>query len=124
MRDGGQNASILSLTTDGTYVYSTAYVYGADGNFEGVLSAVPDSGVINWLADCHGDTYDTFGVNSVVYVVSHQHFCSNIGGFPDTNPRTVWHRATAFTQQATGLVQRTLRPVAGTAISRASPARH
>lgn len=104
VRDGGPHASILSLTTDGTYIYSTAYVYGQDGNFEGALSADPNTGNINWLADCHGDTYDTFGANGVVYVVSHQHYCSNIGGFPDTNPRSVWHRATAFTQRATGTV--------------------
>ncbi len=105
VRDAGANAQILSLTTDGTYVYSSAYVYGSSGNFEGVLSADPDTGAIHWLADCHGDTYATFGVNNIVYVVSHQHFCSNIGGFPDTNPRNIWHRTTAFTQAATGTVQ-------------------
>ena len=59
---------------------------------------------INWLADCHGDTYGTFSTNGMVYVVSHMHYCANIGGFPDTNPRTVWHRATAFTTQVTGTV--------------------
>jgi len=104
VRDAGTAASILSVTTDGKAIYTTAYVYGTTGNFEGVMSADPDSGTINWLADCHGDTYGAFGVNDIVYVVSHQHYCANIGGFPDTNPRSVWHRATAFTANATGTV--------------------
>ena len=35
---------ILSLSTDGTSVFSTAYVFGNNGNFEGVMSADPDRG--------------------------------------------------------------------------------
>ena len=105
VKDAGTSAAILSLQTDGTAIYSTAYVYGSGGNFEGVMSADPDTGTINWLDDCHGDTYDTFANSAAVYVVSHQHFCTNIGGFPDTNPRSIWHRTTAYTRTATGLVQ-------------------
>jgi hypothetical protein len=113
VRDAGKASSILSLTTDGTAVYSTAYVYGHTGNFEGVLSAGPDSGKINWLADCHGDTYGAFPTGNIVYVVSHMHDCANIGGFPDTDPRTIWHRATAFTTQATGTVAPNGEPAGG-----------
>jgi PKD repeat protein len=113
VKDAGTSAAILSLSTDGTAIYSTAYVYGSSGNFEGVGSYDPDSGNINWLADCHGDTYGAFGMNSIVYVVSHMHDCENIGGFPDTNPRSIWHRATAFTAQATGTVAHNAETGAG-----------
>ena len=93
--------AILSLSTDGTAIYGTAWNYGDPSNFEGTFSADPYTGNINWLEDCHGDTYGAFATNGAVYVVSHEHFCSNVGGFPDTNPR-VWHRTTAFTTNATG----------------------
>src|SRR3954464_1800074 len=85
VRDAGSAAAILTLSTDGTSVFSTAYVFGNTGNFEGVMSADPNSGTINWLADCHGDTYGAYSTSNIVYVVSHFHYCSNIGGFPDTN---------------------------------------
>ena len=39
--------------------------------------------------DCHGDTYSVAPIGGVVYAVGHAHFCSNIGGFPDT-PRAAW----------------------------------
>jgi PKD repeat protein len=113
VRDAGTGASILSLSTDGTSIYSTAYVYGTTGNFEGVMSADPYTGDVNWLADCHGDTYGTYANSAAVYVVSHQHFCTNIGGFPDTNPRSRWYRSTAFTPNATGTVQHNSESGAG-----------
>ena len=43
-------------------------------------------------------------MNDVVYTVSHWHYCSNIGGFPDTNPRDAWYHATAVTSEAQGTV--------------------
>lgn len=104
----GSGAAILSLRTDGTAIYGTGYTYdtGTDnyGNFEGVFSADPTTGAINWLADCHGDSYDVYPAATQVYAVSHHHYCANIGGFPDTNPRSVWYRADAFTKKATGTV--------------------
>ena len=103
VRDAGANAAILSLSTDGTAVYSSGYTYGGSGNFEGVMSSNPVSGAINWLADCHGDSYGASSSgNGIVYTVTHFHDCQNMGGFPDTNPRSVWHRTTAFTASATG----------------------
>ena len=85
-----------------------------------MFSANPSTGAINWLADCHGDTYDTYPAASQVYVVSHEHYCSNIGGFPDTNPRTAWYRSTAFSKHATGTVLTNGESAAGTATSAAS----
>ncbi len=100
----GTSSAMLSLSTDGVNVYSAGYWFGGTGNFEGVVAADPNSGKITWLADCHGDTYDATPMNGVVYSVSHWHYCSSIGGFPDTNPRNVWHRADAVTAAATGTV--------------------
>ena len=104
IQNAGSAAAILSLSisSDGKQLYGTGYVFGAGGNFEGTFAADPDTGALIWMEDCHGDTYGAFGVNGVTYVVSHEHFCSNIGAFPDTNPRNAWYRSTAFTSNVTG----------------------
>ena len=86
VHDSGANAGITSLRTDGTQVYGTGFVFGAGGNLEGAFAANPDTGAINWIEDCHGDTYDTFATGSVLYAVSHAHFCGNIGSFPADEP--------------------------------------
>ncbi len=102
----GDTASILFLNMDpdGT-VYGGGYAYGGPTHFlEGLFSANAYTGTINWLADCHGDTYGTARLGQTVYAVSHHHFCGNIGGFPDTNPRSFWQRADGFTLDATGTV--------------------
>ena len=104
VRNYGSSAAMLSLSTDGTNIYSAGYWYGGTGNFEGVLAADPNTGDIKWLADCHGDTYDAAAAGGVVYAVSHWHYCSNIGGFPDTNPRNQWYRSNAMTVEAKGTV--------------------
>jgi PKD repeat protein len=96
----GVGAGIESLTTDGTQVYGSGYSFNT-GNFEGTFGLDPDSGKINILNDCHGDTYDVFATGQVLYEVSHEHDCSAMGEFPDTNPR-IWHHATAFTTYPTG----------------------
>jgi hypothetical protein len=103
VRNGGVNAAIYSLTTDGTSVYGTGYVFGSGGNFEGAFSASWNGGVLNWVEDCHGDSYGVYASETAVYVVSHAHYCGNIGGFPETSPRTN-HRALAFSKAATGVI--------------------
>ena len=40
------------------------------------FAADPSTGNINWLNDCHGDTYGTFPSGQVLYTVSHAHNCS------------------------------------------------
>jgi len=102
VQNGGQNAGITSLTTDGTAIYGTGYVFGAGGNLEGTFSAEPDTGNINWVEDCHGDTYGAYSTGSTVYTVSHAHFCGDVGGFPQTSPNWTFHHALAFTTKATG----------------------
>jgi hypothetical protein len=104
--DEGPNAAILSLSTDGTSIFGTGYVYGqpVTGNFEGVFSAAPTTGDINWLEDCHGDSYGAYATGGAVYVASHEHFCANVGGFPDING--TFYRGTAFTDKVTGTVRK------------------
>lgn len=103
VRDAGQDSAILSLAVDGDTVYGTGYAYGG-GNFEGTFAANPKDGSIRWLQDCHGDTYSVAPVGNTVYTVGHAHYCANIGGFPDTSPRTRWQRALAVTKAAKGTV--------------------
>jgi PKD repeat protein len=100
----GSQADITSLSTDGSAIYGTGYVFGAPGNLEGTFSADLATGNINWVEDCHGDTYDAFPVNGIVYTVSHAHYCGNIGGFPQTSPQWTFHHALAFTANATGTI--------------------
>ena len=104
VQDYGTQSSITSLSTDGTAIYGTGYVFGSPGNLEGTFSADPTTGNINWIEDCHGDTYNAFPVNGIVYTVSHAHYCGNIGGFPQTSPTWTFHHALAFTGNATGTI--------------------
>ena len=104
VRNAGTNASITSLVATEDAVYGTGYAYGkTGGNFEGTFSANPATGALNWLEDCHGDSYSSFPLGDAVYVASHSHYCGNIGGFPQTDPWTM-HYATAFTKARTGTV--------------------
>ncbi|MBO0882882.1 MAG: PKD domain-containing protein, partial [Mycobacterium sp.] len=97
----GTGAAFLSLATDGTNVYGSAYNFHGTGNLEGAFAADPDTGTIRWIEDCHGDTYGVFGVNNAVYTVSHAHYCKNLGGWPEFTPRIEKHTV-AFTANATG----------------------
>ena len=85
VKDYGSKAAILSLTADADTVYGTGYAYGG-GNFEGAFAANPADGSVRWLQDCHGDSYGTFAPSNgtdAVYVVSHAHYCGNVGGQPE-----------------------------------------
>lgn len=107
VKNGGRASSILSLAVDGNTVYGAGYTYGT-GNFEGVYAASSKDGTIRWLQDCHGDTYGVAPIGDIVYSVGHAHYCSNIGGFPDTSDdvklRKAWYRALAVSKNAAGTV--------------------
>ena len=62
----------------------------------------PHTGQINWANDCLGDTYDIAPAGEVLYNASHQHDCTVVGGWPDTNPRARWQKAAAQYSHATG----------------------
>lgn len=103
IQDAGAYGAITSLRADATQVYGSGYAFGAGSSFEGEFALNPTTGAVNWLNDCHGDTYDVAPIGDVLYSVSHHHDCSAIGEFKDTNPRTHYEHATAFTKYATGL---------------------
>lgn len=101
--NAGVNSAILSLATDGNAVYGTGYHYGSGGNLEGTFSANPATGALNWVVNCHGDTYDAAAVGGAIYTVSHAHYCTPVGGFPQSDPWAInMRRSLAFTTAATG----------------------
>ena len=63
VKNYGATAAQLSLKTDGKTIYGSGYWFGGTGNFEGVWAADQSTGAIKWLADCHGDTYDSTPIN-------------------------------------------------------------
>ncbi len=104
IHEGGDNtaSTIADLSTDGTAIYGVGWAYGSNvSTLEGGFSADPDTGTINWISNCWGDVYSIFSVNGAVYNAGHNHGCSAVGGFPDTNPRN-FHRSMAVTAQANG----------------------
>ncbi|WP_227497103.1 LamG-like jellyroll fold domain-containing protein [Planctomonas psychrotolerans] len=106
VRNGGSGASITSLTSDGTSVYGTGYVFKGAGNLEGAFRADWKTGDLVWLEDCHGDSYGIHATNGVAYIAGHPHYCGNVhGGFPQTSPWTIY-RGLAFTDYATGTLGR------------------
>lgn len=105
VRNYGSTSAILSLTTDGTSIYGTGYSFhtlNPDRVLEGAFSANPDTGVINWIESCHGDTYGAFANAAAVYVVSHEHDCATVGAFAGGATNAAWYRSTAFSVAATG----------------------
>ncbi len=102
VRNGNTDGGIMNLKTDGENVYGSGWVYGQTGNIEGSFSFRWADTQINWVEDCHGDTYDIAPVGDVIYSASHKHYCGNSGGFPQENPWTFYH-STAWTKQATGI---------------------
>ncbi|GAA1389858.1 PKD domain-containing protein [Luteococcus peritonei] len=104
VQNHGTSSGIYSLKSDGKNLLATGWWFGGVGNFEGVLSASPTDGSIRWMADCHGDSYDATTMSDVTYSVSHHHFCSNIGSFPEQTPQ-YFERAQAFTDKATTTVR-------------------
>jgi PKD repeat protein len=107
VRNAGDNAAILGLAADSNAVYGSGYVFGslADGNLEGAFSADPDSGTINWVEDCHGDTPSISSNGAALYTVSHAHYCGTVGGFPQSDPwATNMRHAMAFSTETTGIL--------------------
>ena len=94
IKNAGSGGAIVSLRRDGSQIYGSGYAFKSNGgaNFEGTFAANPNTGKINWVNDCHGDTYDVLPVGKVLYSVGHAHDCSPIGEFGDTSPVT-YHRA-------------------------------
>ena len=64
---------------------------------------LPMSGQIIWQNDCLGDTYDIAPAGAGGDNASHQHDCTAVDGWPDTNPRVRWQKAGASYSHATGI---------------------
>ena len=96
IRDAGTTGAITSLTHRRHPDLRVRLSPSATGaTFEGTFAADPTTGAINWLNDCHGDTYDILPVGQVLYTVSHAHNCSMIGGLPADRPVGGQHAARA-----------------------------
>jgi hypothetical protein len=104
IRDYGANSAIDILSVDGSQIYGGGYnANGGTGNLEGRFAANPSTGALNWIDDCHGDTYATLPLGSVLYSVGHDHDCSEVGSFPNDYPASeMWHRAIAESTTASG----------------------
>jgi large repetitive protein len=103
IRAAGANGAITSIKADGTQVYGTSYAFGAGASYEGTFAINPNTGEIAWQNDCLGDTYDISPAGPVLYNVSHQHDCTAVDGWTDTNPRVRWQKAAASYSYATGV---------------------
>ena len=101
VRGAGAEASVMSVKADEQGLYAASY--SRLGTFEGVMRLNWTTGNIDYMADCHGDSYDVLPAGDVVYAASHSHDCSNIGGFPDVAYH--YHNAVAYTNAATGTVE-------------------
>lgn len=101
VKNGGANSAILSLSSDGTSLFGGGFKFGSGGNLEGVFRANWTTGAIEWIEDCHGDTYGVFANASAVFQVGHAHYCGNNGGWSQP---AVWdfQRAVAFSKDAAG----------------------
>ncbi len=102
LRNFGPNAGITSLSTDGSRIYLTGYQlnrYPGPGRFEGRAAVRARDGKLVWMADCHGDSYDSIPIGPVLYSVGHAHDCQPAGYFPDQGSRP--KRALAETIAAT-----------------------
>src|SRR4051812_45090382 len=77
--NAGDNSAITSLTTDGTNVYGTGFVFfgqGGDGNVEGSFAADVATGQLVWVNGCRGDSYSAVPLGPVLYSVGHAHNCA------------------------------------------------
>ncbi|WP_243896742.1 hypothetical protein [Actinomyces bowdenii] len=105
VRNADRNAGIMSLKSDANGLYGVAYSQSrSEGTIEGMFRANWSTGELDLLADCHGDSYDVHPTANFIYVSSHTHDCSNIGGFGDVPNR--YYHGVAFTNKATGTVRR------------------
>ncbi|MBF0697405.1 hypothetical protein [Actinomyces bowdenii] len=96
---GGTESAVMGMASDDRGFYAVSY--SMSGSFEGMVRAEWSDGEVRLMADCHGDSYDVHPSGEVVYVASHAHDCSMIGGFPEQ--QQYWH-APAFSSEPVGEV--------------------
>ncbi len=114
--DYGASSYITSLSADATQVYGTGFYYTYGGNFEGRFAVNPNTGAINWMNSCHGDSYASFPIGQVLYSASHEHECSDIAAFSQTTPgpiQALHHFVAAETTYPTGTLHPAIFTVGG-----------
>jgi PKD repeat protein len=114
--DYGSTSNVTSLSADATQVYTSGYYFTHGGNFEGRAGINPNTGAINWMNTCHGDSYATFPMGQVLYSASHEHECSDIGAFSQTTPgpiESLHHFVAAETTYPTGTLHPAIFTVGG-----------
>lgn len=100
--NGGADSAITSVSVDGGSVYGTSYHFGPGGNLEGPFRIDIGSGAVEWVLDCHGDTYSQWVGEQTVYFVGHPHYCGNVSlGFPQYSTWKFQHTM-AVTKATTG----------------------
>jgi PKD repeat protein len=108
IRNGSDNGSITSLTSDGTHFYASGYTFGRISTLEGVVSIRWSDLGTEWVNDCHGDTYSVFaGQSDLIYLAGHPHHCANVGAFPQ-EVDWEWHRGMSFSKAVGGTITREL----------------
>ena len=85
IRNAGIEAAIYGLASDADSVYGVGYVFGSGGNLEGTFRASWADGTMNWVEDCHGDTYSVAPAGDVIYTTGHAHYCGNVEGKPQSD---------------------------------------
>ncbi|WP_157535931.1 LamG-like jellyroll fold domain-containing protein [Microbacterium sp. Root166] len=102
VRNAGPDAGISSLRVQNGFLYGTTWHFGPGGNLEGTFKTPVTTGEVEWVTDCHGDTYSSFMARGFVYVAGHSHYCGNMGGgFPQYNEWRFQH-AMAWTDAVGG----------------------
>jgi PKD repeat protein len=108
VRNGTLDGAVTTLTADADYFYGGGYSFGNTGsNFEGTFAAAWNDGGIEWLNDCHGDTYSVHLQGGAVYVAGHTHYCENIDGVREGaggGGSYPYYRAIAVGREPTGTV--------------------
>lgn len=100
--NAGADSAVNSLTVRGGSVFGSGFHFGPGGNQEGPWRVNVESGALEWVADCHGDTYDTYPGPAGLYAASHAHYCGNTSlGAPQYNPWKFQHNM-AWSLEATG----------------------
>lgn len=103
VRNAGANSAIMGLHSDGQFLYGVGYSFSSGGVLEGAFKATWADGTLDWVQDCHGDSYSVTTLGDAVYVVGHPHYCGNVGGFQQGNP-WFFRRALAFSKARTGTI--------------------
>lgn len=105
LHNGGDKAAMYSLASDGDSVYGSGYDFGGSktvDDLEGAFRADWSDGTMEWMEDCHGDTYSVAPLDGVMYTSAHTHYCGNVaGGFPQENP-WYYNHSLAFDKQPSG----------------------